>query len=55
MPIAYGVTTIWDFETLDYSRLSAKIGVSGMRMSCKALIIGHSFAPERLCCGNGGR
>ena len=51
----YSVTAIGDFETIDYSRLMAKMGVSGMRMSCKALIIGHSFAPERLCCGKGGR
>ena len=46
---------IGDFETFDDSRLTAKMGVSGMRMSCKARSIEHSTAPERLCCGNGGR
>ena len=32
-------SAIRDFETFDDSRLTAKMGVSGMRMSCKALII----------------
>ena len=50
-----GITYIGDSETFDDSRLTAKMGVSGMRMSCKALIIGHSFAPGRSCCVSGSR
>ena len=54
-PSICAVTPIGRFETFDDSRLTAKMGVSGMRMFYQALIIGHSFAPERSCCGNGGR
>ena len=50
-----GITYIGDSETFDDSRLTAKMGVSGMRMSCKARSIEHSTALERLCCGSGGR
>ena len=48
-------SAIGDSETFDDSRLTAKMGVSGMRMSCKARSIEHSTALERLCCGSGGR
>lgn len=48
-------TAIGNFETFDDSRLTAKMGLSGMRMYCKVLTIVHSFALEHLCCGDGGR
>ena len=48
-------SAIGDSETFDDSRLTAKMGVSGMRMSCKARSIEHSTALERLCCGRESR